>query len=477
MKFCYHDGDCDLNAGGDVSKTRPRLFGTDGIRGKANVHPITGEMAYRLGRAAAHLFVRAGEEHHIVIGKDTRISGYMLEMALTSGITSMGVNVILVGPFTTPGIAFLTRSLRADAGIMISASHNPYDDNGIKFFSSEGLKLPDDLEDRIERLVTDPEIDHIRPTGGLIGKVSRLSGAEGRYVEFVKNTLPRKQKFDGVRVVADMANGGAYKVAPMALRELGAEVITMADTPDGININDNCGALYPENLAKRVVETGADLGVGLDGDADRAVFVTGSGKILDGDRIMAIVAPFLKREGRLSGDTLVTTVMSNLALEESMKAHGIHLRKTQVGDRYILEELDRLALSFGGEQSGHIIFRDFHSTGDGLLTTLQLLSILSIDGISLDDAARVMEPYPQMLKTISVPAKIPIETLPELSRTRAEVEKELEMGHGRLLLRYSGTEMAIRIMLEGPDSKKLDHMMESLEKAVSRDFSAIPPRH
>ena len=460
-----------------MTKTRHRLFGTDGVRGRANVHPITGEMAYRLGRAAAHLFVRTGEEHHIVIGKDTRISGYMLEMALTSGITSMGVNVILVGPFTTPGVAFLTRSLRADAGIMISASHNPYDDNGIKFFSSEGLKLPDELEDRIERLVTDPEIDHIRPTGALIGKVSRLSGAEGRYVEFVKNTLPRKQKFDGIRVVADMANGGAYKVAPMALRELGAEVIPMSDTPDGININDHCGALYPEPLAKRVVETGADLGVALDGDADRAVFVTGSGTILDGDRIMAIVAPYLKREGRLAQDTLVTTVMSNLALEEAMKKHGIHVRKTQVGDRYILEELDRSNLSFGGEQSGHIIFRDFHSTGDGLLTTLQLLSILEIGGLSLDDAAHVMEPYPQILKTIPVSAKLPIDTLPELSKRRAQVEKELQDAHGRLLLRYSGTEMAIRIMLEGPDTGSLERMMATLEEAVVRDFSSTPPYH
>ncbi len=460
-----------------MSKTRHRLFGTDGIRGRANVHPITGEMAYRLGRAAAHLFVRTGEEHHIVIGKDTRISGYMLEMALTSGITSMGVNVILVGPFTTPGIAFLTRSLRADAGIMISASHNPYDDNGIKFFSSEGLKLPDELEDRIERLVTDPEIDHIRPTGALIGKVSRLSGAEGRYVEFLKNTLPRKQKFDGIRIVADMANGGAYKVAPMALRELGAEVITIADSPDGININDTCGALYPEALAKKVVETGADLGVALDGDADRTVFVTSSGKILDGDRIMAIVAPFLKREGRLLEDTMVTTVMSNLALEESMKRQGIRVRKTQVGDRYILEEIDRLALSFGGEQSGHIIFRDFHSTGDGLLTTLQVLSVLETDGVSLDDAARIMEPYPQILKTIPVSSKIPIDTLPVLSKRKVQVEKELEEGHGRLLLRYSGTEMAIRIMLEGPDPAALERMMGSLEEAVSKDFSSIQPSH
>jgi phosphoglucosamine mutase len=461
--------------GGGVSINKARLFGTDGIRGRANIHPVTGEMAFRLGRAAAHLFVRAGEEHHIVIGKDTRISGYMLEMALTSGITSMGVNVILVGPFTTPGIAFLTRSLRADAGIMISASHNPYDDNGIKFFSSEGLKLPDELEDRIESLVMDQEIDHIRPTGSLIGKVSRLSGAEGRYIEFVKNTLPRKQKFDGVRIVLDLANGGAYKVAPMALRELGAEVITMGDQPDGVNINDNCGALHPENLAKRVIETGADLGVALDGDADRAVFVTGSGKILDGDRIMAIVARSLKREGKLSGDTLVTTVMSNLGLDEAMAREGVVIRKTQVGDRYILEELDRLSLSFGGEQSGHIIFRDFHSTGDGLLTALQLLSILSRDSVSLDDAALVMEPYPQLLKTIPVPSKVPIETLPTLSRIKGDVEAEMKQGRGRLLLRYSGTEMAIRIMLEGPDIEALNRMMSGLIQAVSEDFASVQP--
>ncbi len=452
-------------------KPSTRLFGTDGIRGRANIHPVTGEMAFRLGRAAAHLFALAGEEHHVVIGKDTRISGYMLEMALTSGLTSMGVNVILVGPFTTPGIAHLTRSLRADAGIMISASHNPYDDNGIKFFSSEGLKLPDELEDRIERLVMGDEIDHIRPTGALIGKVTRLSGAEGRYVEFVKNTLPRKQKFDGVRIVADMANGGAYKVAPMAFRELGAEVIALSDAPDGVNINLNCGALYPETLARKVVETGADLGVAFDGDADRSVFVTGKGQILDGDRIMAIIAPFLKKEGRLPGDTLVTTVMSNLALEEAMKRHGISLRKTQVGDRYILEELDRLALSFGGEQSGHIIFRDYLTTGDGLITALQLLSLLDKEGISLDDAARVMEPYPQILKTLPVRSKPPIESLPELSKRKAHVDSLLS-GHGRLLLRYSGTEMAIRIMLEGPDANVLNQMMQELEEAVILDLGS-----
>lgn len=455
-----------------MGHAKSRLFGTDGIRGRANIHPVTGEMAFRLGRAAAHLFVRAGEEHHIVIGKDTRISGYMLEMALTSGITSMGVNVILVGPFTTPGIAFLTRSLRADAGIMISASHNPFDDNGIKFFSSEGLKLPDELEDRIEALVFDKEIDHIRPTGSLIGKVSRLSGAEGRYIEFVKNTLPRQQKFDGMKIVADLANGGGYKVAPMALRELGANVITMGDLPDGVNINDSCGALHPEGLAERVLETGADLGVALDGDADRAVFVTGAGTILDGDRIMAIVARSLKREGRLSGDTLVTTVMSNLGLDESMAREGIHLKRTQVGDRYILEALDRLALSFGGEQSGHIIFRDFHSTGDGLLTTLQLLSILDRESLSLEEASRVMTPYPQILRTIPVPSKIPVEKLPRVAKLRNEIDNEFKTRQGRLLLRYSGTEMALRIMLEGPESDPLERMMSALVQAVSEDFAA-----
>lgn len=449
------------------------LFGTDGIRGTANVEPITGETAFRLGRAAAYLFKRYKGEHTVVIGKDTRISGYMLEHALTSGICSMGVNVILVGPFTTPGIAFLTRALRTDAGIMISASHNPYMDNGIKFFSSEGSKLPDEIEFRIEELVLGNEIDGIRPTGDQIGKVERLSGAEGRYIEFIKNTIPRKQKFDGVHIVMDLANGGGYRVAPMALRELGAQVTAIGNAPNGTNINDHCGALHPEELARKVLETGADLGVGLDGDADRAVFITGSGRILDGDTIMAIVARDLKKKGHLKDDTLVTTVMSNQGLDIAMETEGIKVRKTKVGDRYVLEELESHNLSFGGEQSGHLIFRDFHTTGDGLMTAVQLLSILVGDGRTLDDAASIYVPFPQILKTVRVARKVPLEELKRVEEVSRRIERVLAPVHGRVLIRYSGTETALRIMIEGPDEDQIRMYTDEIVTAVSQDFKEM----
>ncbi|AFS54239.1 phosphoglucosamine mutase [Leptospirillum ferriphilum] len=446
------------------------LFGTDGIRGMANVEPVTGETAFRLGRAAAFLFKKYQGEHRVVIGKDTRISGYMLEHALTSGICSMGVSVILVGPFTTPGIAFLTRALRTDAGIMISASHNPFPDNGIKFFSSEGSKLPDDVELRIEELVLEREIDGIRPTGDQIGKVERLSGAEGRYIEFIKNTIPRKQKFDGVHIVMDLANGGGYRVAPMAFRELGAHVTAIGNQPDGTNINDQCGALHPEKLAETVRASGANLGVGLDGDADRAIFVTASGKVLDGDAVMALVAAHLKEKNLLKQNTLVTTVMSNMGLDLAMERKGIRLRKTQVGDRYVLEELENHNLSFGGEQSGHLIFRDFHTTGDGLMTAIQVVSLLVEKGLSLEEAASIYEAFPQVLKTVPVRKKVPLGDLARLSEAARKVEAELAGKHGRLLLRYSGTELALRIMLEGPDSDQIEAMSVDLLEAVRRDL-------
>lgn len=451
------------------------LFGTDGIRGVANVEPVTGETAFRLGRAAAYLFKRYKGEHHVVIGKDTRISGYMLEHALTSGICSMGVNVVLVGPFTTPGIAFLTRALRTDAGIMISASHNPFQDNGIKFFSSEGSKLPDEIEFRIEELVLGKEIDLIRPTGDQIGKVERLSGAEGRYIEFIKNTIPRKQKFDGIHVVMDMANGGAYRVAPMAFRELGAHVTAIGNLPDGTNINDGCGALYPDRLAQTVRELGADLGVGLDGDADRAIFVTGSGIVLDGDAVMAIVATHLKKKSLLKDDTLVTTVMSNMGLDVAMEREGIRLRKTQVGDRYVLEELEAHNLSFGGEQSGHLIFRDFHTTGDGLMTAIQLVSLLVENGLSLEKAASLYQAFPQVLKTVPVARKLPLEELRRVSSIARRIESDFKGGHGRLLLRYSGTESALRIMIEGPDRDQIELFSNEILEAVQKDFKELLP--
>ncbi|MHB1606811.1 MAG: phosphoglucosamine mutase [Leptospirales bacterium] len=464
-----------VGGGGSGMAMKRTLFGTDGIRGVANVEPITGETAFRLGRAAAYLFKRYKGEHHVVIGKDTRISGYMLEHALTSGICSMGVNVVLVGPFTTPGVAFLTRALRTDAGIMISASHNPFQDNGIKFFSSEGSKLPDEIESRIEDLVLGREIDLIRPTGDQIGKVERLSGAEGRYIEFIKNTIPRKQKFDGIHVVMDMANGGAYRVAPMAFRELGAHVTSIGNLPDGTNINDGCGALHPGHLAQTVRELGADLGIGLDGDADRAIFVTGSGIVLDGDAVMAVVASHLKKKNLLKDDTLVTTVMSNMGLDVAMEREGIRLRKTQVGDRYVLEELEAHNLSFGGEQSGHLIFRDFHTTGDGLMTAIQLVSLLVEKGLPLEEAASLYQAFPQVLKTVPVARKLPLENLRRVSSLARRIESDFKGSHGRLLLRYSGTESALRIMIEGPDRDQIESLSNELLEAVQKDFEELLP--
>ena len=353
-----------------------KLFGTDGVRGVANLDPMTSEMAMQLGRAAAHLFMRRAGRHQIVIGKDTRISGYMLESALTSGICSMGVDVLLVGPMPTPAIAFLTRSLRADAGVMISASHNPYQDNGIKFFSNDGFKLPDEMEARIEELIVSNEIAHLRPTADAIGKAYRIDDAEGRYIEFVKRSLPKELDFQGIKVVVDCANGAAYKVAPTVLRELGAKVEVIGNKPDGMNINAGCGAVHPELLQKAVREQGAHLGVALDGDADRAIFVCEQGHVVDGDHIMAMLALDLHRQGQLAKQTVVGTVMSNFGLELAMTKAGIALARTAVGDRYLLERMSAEGYNFGGEQSGHFIFLDHNTTGDGLISALQVLSLM-----------------------------------------------------------------------------------------------------
>jgi phosphoglucosamine mutase len=357
-----------------------KLFGTDGIRGVANLDPMTSEMAMQLGRAAAHLFMRRAGRHQIVIGKDTRISGYMLESALTSGICSMGVDVLLVGPMPTPAIAFLTRSLRADAGVMISASHNPYQDNGIKFFSNDGFKLPDEMEARIEGLIVSNEIAHLRPTADAIGKAYRIDDAEGRYIEFVKRSLPKELDFQGMKLVVDCANGAAYKVAPTVLRELGAKVEVIGNKPDGMNINAGCGAVHPELLQKAVGEQGAHLGIALDGDADRAIFVCEQGRVVDGDHIMAMLALDLHHQGQLAKQTVVGTVMSNFGLELAMTKAGIALTRTAVGDRYLLERMSADGYNFGGEQSGHFIFLDHNTTGDGLLSALQVLSLMKRTG-------------------------------------------------------------------------------------------------
>jgi phosphoglucosamine mutase len=442
-----------------------KLFGTDGVRGVANLEPMTSETAMQLGRAAAHLFMRRAGRHQIVIGKDTRVSGYMLESALTSGICSMGVDVLLVGPMPTPAIAFLTRSLRADAGVMISASHNPYQDNGIKFFSNEGLKLPDEMEVRIEQLIVSNEIAHLRPTADAIGKAYRIDDVEGRYIEFVKRSLPKEIDFQGIKLVVDCANGAAYKVAPKVLRELGAKADVIGNTPDGMNINAGCGAMHPEALRKAVLEQGAHIGIALDGDADRAIFVCEQGQIVDGDRIMAALGLDLHRNGQLAKNTVVGTVMSNFGLELALSQAGINLVRTAVGDRYLLERILADGYNFGGEQSGHFIFHDHNTTGDGLISALQVLSLMKRTEKPLSELAKAMTAVPQVLLNVKVSKKPKLETVPDLQQAIGESERRLN-GSGRVLVRYSGTESLLRIMVEGEQDTVIREEADRLAQIV-----------
>ncbi|MBI5411082.1 MAG: phosphoglucosamine mutase [Nitrospirae bacterium] len=447
-----------------------KLFGTDGVRGVANLEPMTSETAMKLGRAAAHLFKRRAGRHQIVIGKDTRLSGYMLESALTSGICSMGVDVLLVGPMPTPAIAFLTRSLRADAGVMISASHNPYQDNGIKFFSNDGFKLPDELEARIEALITSNEIEHLRPTADAVGKAFRIDDAEGRYIEFVKRSLPKDIDFQGVRVVVDCAHGAAYKVSPKVLRELGATVWVIGDEPDGTNINAGCGAVHPERLQQAVRDHRAQLGVAHDGDADRAVFVCEEGRLVDGDHAMAMLALDLHARGQLKRQTVVGTVMSNFGLELALSKAGITLVRTAVGDRYLLERMVSEGCNFGGEQSGHLIFLDHSTTGDGLISGLQILALMKRTGRSLSDLARCMTAVPQVLLSIQVKEKPDLAGLPKVQQTIRSGEAKLN-GTGRVLVRYSGTEPLIRIMVEGEQESLIRDVANDLATALRARLS------
>jgi phosphoglucosamine mutase len=442
-----------------------KLFGTDGVRGVANLEPMTSETAMKLGRAAAYLFKRRSGRHQIVIGKDTRLSGYMLESALTSGICSMGVDVLLVGPLPTPAIAFLTRSLRADAGVMISASHNPYQDNGIKFFSNDGFKLPDEFEARMEALIISNEIEHLRPTADEVGKAFRIDDAEGRYIEFVKRSVPKDLDFQGLRVVVDCANGAAYKVAPKVLRELGATVWVIGDQPDGMNINDRCGAVDPEHLRQAVLEHEADIGIAHDGDADRAVFVCEEGKVIDGDHAMASIALDLHERGQLKRQTLVGTVMSNFGLELAMAKAGITLIRTPVGDRYLLERMVAEGVNVGGEQSGHLIFLDHNTTGDGLISALQVLSLMKRTGRRLSDLAGCMAAVPQVLLGVRVKHKPDLCTLPDLQQAIQAAEVKLN-GTGRVLVRYSGTEPLLRIMIEGERDTLIRSLAEELATLV-----------
>jgi phosphoglucosamine mutase len=426
---------------------------------------MTAETAMKLGRAAAYIFKKRAGRHRIVIGKDTRLSGYMLECALTSGICSMGVDVLLVGPLPTPAIAFITKSLRADAGVTLSASHNPFQDNGIKFFSGEGFKLPDEVEEQIEDLIFSGAIDSIRPTATEVGKAFRIDDAAGRYIEFVKNTIPKGMDFQGFKVMVDCANGAAYKVAPAVLRELGAEVITLADEPNGTNINLNCGSTHPELIQKAVIEHQAHVGIAHDGDADRAIFADERGNVVDGDQIMAACALDLQQEGRLKGNVIVTTVMSNLGLERAMANAGIKVIRTPVGDRYVLERMIKEDCNFGGEQSGHIIFLDYNTTGDGLITVLQVLALMKKTGRTLSDLAACVTLLPQVLVNVKVRERRELATLPGYTQCLSRVEKRLK-GSGRVLIRYSGTESAVRIMIEGEDRQEITRMAQELAQPI-----------
>ena len=427
-----------------------KLFGTDGIRGKVNRSPMTPENVLRVGMAAASVLRDDHGRNQILIGKDTRISGYLIESALTAGICSMGMNVTLVGPIPTPGIAFLTRALRLDAGVAISASHNPFEDNGIKIFSPTGFKLSDDIEKEIQRLVLDENFPSKRPIGDKIGKAYRLDDAAGRYIEYVKSSIPRGVDLEGLKVVVDSANGAAYKITPQLLQELGAEVISINDEPDGVNINLNCGSLHLDQLAQRVKETGSHVGIAHDGDADRTLFVDDKGSTVDGDMVMGICAPEMSRDGRLKGDSVVATVMSNLGLEKYLASHGIKLIRAKVGDRYVAEEMIKGGYNLGGEQSGHMIFFDYNTTGDGPITALQLLYLMRRKNRLLSEMTAGIYLYPQVLTNVIVAKGKIYKDYPDVVKVINDCTGKLG-DKGRILVRPSGTEPKVRVMVEGEE--------------------------
>lgn len=444
-----------------------RLFGTDGVRGVANIEPMTVETATQLGRGISYMFKNEARRHKIVVGKDTRLSGYMIENALTAGICSMGVDVLLVGSLPTPGIAFLTSNMRADAGVVISASHNPFQDNGIKFFSRDGFKLSDELEMKIEKLVFEDSIDSLRPTASEVGKAFRVGDATGRYIVFLKGAFPRDLTLGGLKIVLDCANGAAYKVAPAVFGELGAELITVGVEPNGENINLGCGSSYPEVISKAVVENKADVGIALDGDADRVVFVDENGELVDGDHIMAICAAEMMGNGGLNKNTLVTTIMSNIGLDVAIKKLGGKIVKTDVGDRYIVEEMLENGYNLGGEKSGHIVFLDHNTSGDGIISALQVLAIMKRRDKRLSELAKIMEAFPQILFNVKVREKKAIDDIPEIASKVKKTEQKLG-NRGRVLVRFSGTEPILRIMLEGEDKTEISAMAEEIADCAKR---------
>lgn len=447
--------------------TKQRLFGTDGVRGLANRHPMTAEVALNLGRAVAKHFQRPGKHQTIVIGKDTRRSGYMLETALTAGICSMGGDVIQVGPLPTAGIAYITQAMRADAGAMISASHNEFQDNGIKFFDPQGFKLPDSVEDTLQDLIDSGKLHPEDVTGEAIGRATRVEDATGRFIEFLKRAVPRHITFDGLKIVVDAANGAAYKVAPTILRELGADVTAVGVYPNGYNINKASGALHPEYMAELVKKHGAHVGIALDGDADRLIMSDEHGDILDGDAILAICAAWMKKQGTLGKDTVVATVMSNMGFDKVMSDNGIKVLRTSVGDRYVVQAMREGGYTLGGEQSGHMIFLNDGTTGDGVLSALQILTILVQTGKTLSETKKIYHPFPQILLNTRVRAKEPFSAHAGIKSIINSVEKELE-GHGRVLVRYSGTENIARVMVEGESQDKIRSFAESIVGAIQK---------
>lgn len=447
-----------------------KLFGTDGIRGMANQYPMTAEMALNVGRATAHIFKRRGHSPRIIIGKDTRLSGYMFENDLVSGICSMGVHAILVGVIPTPGIAFLTGSMRADAGIVISASHNPFHDNGFKIFSGEGFKLPDEKESAIEEMVFAENMQDLHPSPRELGKAFRMEDARGRYIVFLKHAFPKAFSLEGMKIVLDCANGATYRVAPETFAELGAEVITLFDEPNGENINVDCGSQHPEHLAREVLKQGADAGFAFDGDGDRVIAVDETGAVLTGDRILAICAKYMKEEGMLDNNLVVRTVMSNIGLTIAFRELGIDSMMTDVGDRYVLEAMQARGAVIGGEDSGHLIFLQHHTSGDGITTALQVLAAMRRSDQPLSDLAKIMTVYPQVLINVDVKERRDISTVPKIVEAIRDVEEKLGT-RGRVLVRYSGTQPLCRIMVEGPTQEETDAHCRRITQVIKEELS------
>ncbi len=450
-------------------KRTKELFGTDGIRGVANEEPMTTETAMKVGRATAYIFKGGNRRHRIVIGKDTRLSGYMLETALASGICSMGVDVLLVGPLPTPGIAFITSSMRADAGVVISASHNLFQDNGIKIFSGDGFKLPDEKEQEIEDLIFSNKIDKLRPTATEVGKAFRVDDAVGRYIVFLKAIFPKDLDLTGLTIAVDCAHGAAYKVAPSVFEELGAKVIVMGDEPDGENINDGCGSLHPELVSSAVKSSGADIGIALDGDADRVIVVDEGGSEVNGDKIMAICAQDKMEARMLKEGVLVATVMSNMGLEVFMKRIGGSLVRTPVGDRYVVEKMVKGGYNLGGERSGHLIFLDYNTTGDGILSALKVLSVMVRKQKKLSELSGIMTEFPQVLKNVKVKKRVDLNESPKIKKAITDAEKQLG-DTGRVLVRFSGTEPKVRVMVEGEDEGLITSLASDIADTIEREL-------